>query len=84
MLNHHSIIPAGSVRSRQRGVTLLIALILLVAMTAAERAELGRHGQQFLDANRSRTAMAARLQALLDELRPAETGSPRAHKEMST
>ena len=56
----------------------------LAAMTAAERAELGRHGQEFLEANRSRTAMAARLQSLLDELRPAETGSPRAHKEMST
>ena len=35
MLNHRSIIPAGILASRQRGVTLLIALILLVAMTAA-------------------------------------------------
>lgn len=35
MLNHRSIIPAGTLASRQRGVTLLIALILLVAMTAA-------------------------------------------------
>ena len=63
---------------------LATALRKLAALTADERSNLGRHGQAFLEANRSRTAMAARLQTLLDALRPTEPGSPRPPKEKST
>jgi glycosyltransferase involved in cell wall biosynthesis len=46
------------------------ALSELVALSELERAELGRRGRDHLQAVRSRTAMAMRLQHLLDGLRP--------------
>lgn len=60
------------------------ALGELAQLSGAERAEMGARGLDHLEATRSRTAMAARLQAVLDSLTPSTVPPPGTPKEMSS
>lgn len=60
-------------------LALAAGLETLAALSAEERAAMGARGRRHLEATRSRTAMARRIEALLDRLVPSTTRSGSTH-----